>query len=495
MAKGTAWAIGMRFAVRGLGVISTIILARLLVPEDFGLVALATMMSGLLEMVTAIGIEAALISDQKADREHYDTAWTLRLIKGVLVGLLLAIAAAPAAGFFDQPQLESPIYWLAAAAVVQGLENIGTVEFLKQLRYDRDFVFLVTKKLVTFTVTVTLGIIWRNYWALIAGIVSGKVLGVILSYAMSTYRPRLSLAKWGEIFDFSKWMWGRELLLYLSSRSDTFLLGKLTGAQALGFYTVGYEIGCLPTTEMGLPITRAMFPGLSKFTSNMVEFRRLLKDSIVLSLVVGLPLAMGLSLVAAPLVHFVLGEKWIDTIPMIEVIAFYGLTRIVGANYAAAFLALRRPDVLLRVVAAMLLLRVPLFWWAIVEYGVQGLVYALAGIGMLQLAVTFGIFKMFSLISFSKLLFELWRSVLSTAVMAGVLVTLVDPWTSAFHPGLDLLVSVATGIVVYAGAMMLLWRSCARPAGPEQLIVDFIRDRAIAVNRPSRLTQESPHPD
>lgn len=479
----------MRFAVRGLGVISTVILARLLVPEDFGLVALATMMSGLLEMVTAIGIEAALISDQKADRKHYDTAWTLRLIKGVFVGLLLAAVAAPAATFFAQPLLEAPIYWLAAAAAIQGFENIGTVEFLKQLRYDRDFVFLVTKKLVTFTVTVTLGIIWRNYWALIAGIVVGKILGVVLSYVMSTYRPRFSLEKWKEIFDFSKWMWGRELLLYLSARSDTFLLGKFGGAQPLGFYTVAYEIGCLPTTEMGLPITRAMFPGLSKFTDNMVEFRRLLKDSVVLSLVIGLPLAMGLSLVAAPLVQFALGDKWLETIPLIEVIAFYGFTRIVGANYAAAFLALRRPDVLLRVAAAMLVLRVPLFWWAIVEHGVHGLAYALAGIGMLQLAVTLAVFKVFSLISFSKVLAELWRSVLSTAAMAIVLVVAVDPWASAFHPGLDLFISVMAGIATYAVATILLWQGCGRPAGPEQLVISLLQRRGVPDNGASSASQ------
>lgn len=491
VAKGTAWYVAMRFAIRGLGIISTIILARLLVPDDFGLVALATIVSGLLEMVTAFGIEAALVSDQKADRAHYDTSWTLRLLKGGVVGVLLVIVASPAAAFFEQPYLEAPIYCLAAASLIQGFENIGTVEFLKQMKYDRDFVFLVTKKLVSFAVTVLAAVIWRNYWAFIAGIVAGKVTGVILSYAMSTYRPRLSVAKVGDIFDFSKWMWGREVLLYLSSEADKFLLGKLAGAPVLGLYKVAYEVGCTPTTEMALPVTRAMFPGLSKLSGNIEEFKRLLNDSIALSLFVGFPLATGLSLVADPLVNVVYGEKWLSAIPLVEIIAFYGLARIVGANYASAFLALRRPDVLTRVVIGMILIRVPIFWWAIAEYGVHGLAYALAGVGALQLIVTFAVFSYFSLVSFGKLMAELWRPLLSTMAMAGVLMVLVGPWASTFHPALQLLFSITMGVAVYAGALLLLWQVCGRPAGPEQLAIGFLQGRIFAKKRASMSAAES----
>lgn len=495
VAKGTAWAVAMRFSVRGLGVISTVILARLLVPADFGLVALATMVSGLLEMTTAIGVEAALISDQKASREHYDTAWTMRVLKGVVVGVLLGVFAGPAAGFFNQPNLEAPIYWLALAAFVQGFENIGTVDFLKDMRFDRDFVFLVVKKVSMVLITVTLAFVWRSYWALIAGVVAGKFFGVGLSYLMSTYRPRISFAAWDDIFGFSKWNVAREFLLYLSQRLDTFFLGKFASTGALGLYTIAHEVAFLPFTELAAPLTRAIFPGLARLTKNLDEFRRLLGDSMAVSFVAALPLAIGLSLVCEPLTVFALGEKWREAVPLLELLALASMVGLVNANSASAFLAIRRPDVLARFVFMMLFVRVPVLLWAITSWGALGAAYAVLALSMLQICIRLVLLSKFSLLNCTTLLVNVWRSGIACAAMTGVILSADSLVGRIDQSGIELLVLALLGSSVYVAVLLGLWAAQGRPDGPERMILSMTRQGLAAAPWARRPNVSTPSVD
>ena len=134
MAKGAAWMIALRIAVRGVGVVSMIILARLLVPADFGLVAIATALAGALAAMSEFGFQVALIQNQAADRRHYDTAWTLGLIRGFVVAGALVIAAGPLAAMFSDPRLEPILLLLAGSAIVLAFENIGVVDFRKEVK-------------------------------------------------------------------------------------------------------------------------------------------------------------------------------------------------------------------------------------------------------------------------------------------------------------------------------------------------------------------------
>lgn len=459
----------MRFAVRSLGLISTVILARLLVPSDFGVVALATLLSGALEMMSALGIEAALITDQKASRDHYNTAWTLRVLRGLVMAAALAALAAPMAAFFEEPRIEGPVYWLALAAFIQGFENIGTVNFLKHLKYDRDFVFFVAKKSLTVLVTISFAFLWRSYWALIAGIVAGKVLSLVLSYVMSPFRPRFSFAEWGDLFEFSKWNMPREFLMFLSDKVDTIFLGKLSGAGVLGFYTVAYEIAFLPITEFAGPVTRAMLPGLTRLTDDRAEFRRMLVDSITVSLAVALPIATGLCLVADPLTTVVLGSKWVEAIPLLQLLALASVGSVIYSNSTTAFLAVRRPDILARVVFAVFLIRVPAFLWAISTWGALGAAYCLLVMSLFQAAVRLGLLTWFSLVDFAELSSKIWRSLVAVVVMAAAIAMLQETLLATVHPIIDLLASAAMGIVVYTTVALGLWGVQGRPRGPEQL--------------------------
>ncbi|MBT5458103.1 MAG: oligosaccharide flippase family protein, partial [Rhodospirillaceae bacterium] len=132
-AIGAGWTVLMRFAVRSVGIVSTLILARLLVPADFGLVALAMTLLALLEVMSHFNFEVFLVREPDADRSHYDTAWTLTVLRGIVIAVLLVMMAPLAAGFFNEPRLENVVYAIAALTGLVGFTNIGIVEFQKHL--------------------------------------------------------------------------------------------------------------------------------------------------------------------------------------------------------------------------------------------------------------------------------------------------------------------------------------------------------------------------
>ena len=210
-ADGAFWMIGMRLSIRLLGIISVIILARILVPEDFGIVAKASMIAGFLELVTEFGLEAALIQNQKTNKQHYDTVWTIHLIRGAAIALVLLVLALPAARFLHEPVLKYVLLFYALSSLLNGMENVGIVDFRKKLDFNKDFILSVIKKFVGFLVVISTALIWKTYWAFVAGVLATAISGLIASFAMSPYRPSLCLSEWRSLYKYSKWIPSRRL--------------------------------------------------------------------------------------------------------------------------------------------------------------------------------------------------------------------------------------------------------------------------------------------
>jgi len=184
MAVGAAWMMGLRLIDRSLGIVSTLILARLLLPADFGLIAMAMTILGILEVLGSFSFDIALIQNQLAEPRHYNTAWTLTVMYGAANALALFVLAGPAGGFFSEPRLEAVLYVLALTAVVQGFENIGIVAFRKELNFSRELLFQFVKRLIAFAITIALAYLLRSYWALAIGTLSSRIAGVAFSYVL-----------------------------------------------------------------------------------------------------------------------------------------------------------------------------------------------------------------------------------------------------------------------------------------------------------------------
>ena len=264
IATGAVWLVCGRAVVRTIGLISTLILARLLGPEDFGLIALAMSIVAILDVMSAFSFDLALIADQKASCAHYNSAWSMSVLKGLASALFLLFVAEYVGFYFDDVRLVGICQALAFFLLIRGFENVGVVDFRKNLEFEKEFFYNFYLKVTGFFVTMAAAYALLDYRALVLGIVFQALARVFFSYVMSDFRPRWDLSRWRSILSFSKWLLLNNLLIFINQRSATFLLSKALGMRATGLFNVAEEIGNLVTTELVWPIQRAVLSRLRK---------------------------------------------------------------------------------------------------------------------------------------------------------------------------------------------------------------------------------------
>ena len=466
--------VSFKLVDRSLGLISTIVLARLLVPEDFGLVAMAMLLVGALQLLISFSFDISLIQNPQAGRDDFDTAWTFNVMFASACAVLLALTAPFAAGFYREPRLELVIYLLAAGFALQGLSNIGPVIFRREMRFDREFKFLLGKRMASVLVTLPLAFLLKNYWALVIGQLAGTVISVVLSYTVSDYRPRFSLAAKLALFHSSKWLMINNIVHFLNARTPEFIIGRLEGPQALGIYAISNEISTLPTTELVAPINRAAFPGYSRVASQLDELRASFLNVISMIALFALPAGAGVFAVADLMVPVVLGPKWHDAIPLIQVLAVYGVIQALQTNIGYVYMALRQNRIITLTACLQFATSTVLLFAGIKYWGALGAAWALLATVLIMIPVNQILIArhlgLGSLDFFHKLL----RPVIASTVMV------VTVWTLKLNLDLGekasllgLLLCSFVGAVVYAVVLYLLWRSAEQPNGPER--VSFLK--------------------
>ncbi len=480
MAKGAAWLVLLRLFDRGLGFLSTLVLARLLVPADFGLIAMAMSILAALDLLSAFSFDLALIQNQKATRAHYDTAWTFGVLFGIFNGCCMLALAAPAALFYSEPRVEGVMMALAACCFVQGFDNIGIVAFQKELELHKEFVFGLGKKLAGFVVTLSLAVAFQSYWALIGGAVAMRVTSLALSYALHDYRPRFSLAAASELLHFSKWLLLNNLLVFLNNRGADFVIGRISGARELGLYSLAYELANLPTTELVWPIQRAVFPGYARMSEDREQLRNAFCQVIGLVALLTVPLGAGVGLLAEPLVGVLLGAKWVEAIPLIQALAVFGIIRSLHGPTGSVFLAVGKPRLIAVTQCVQIAVAFSLMVYFIPAHGTIGAAWALI-IGAACAAVGNYIMVMRVLaLSLRELALAVWRPMVAAAVLAAAIL-LAAKSLHSYLPGLpdiaELLSLSLTGALAFTLVVFGLWWLQRRPLGAESMLIEFFLER------------------
>jgi lipopolysaccharide exporter len=484
-AKGAGWTIGWRFATRGIGFCSTLILVRLLTPEDFGIVSLAIGFFQMLDQVAGFGVEGAIIRANRADRAIYDSAFTINVVRGTLTSAVLAATAIPVARFFGNANLVTVIYVLAAGWFVASFQNVGIVEFRRLLAFDMEFKIQIIPRVLALAVTIPAALIWHSYWALVGGIVATKLLTVCLSYMLHPYRPWFGVKGMKHIFSFSFWEWMIGLLNLAGYRADIMIIGRLLGAGAVGVYGLGGEIAGLPNGEIVAPLCRVLFSG---FVAERREGNNgsdtMLRVLSILALLT-FPLSVGLSLVAYPIVKLGFGPEWLGAVPLIQLLgvsATIGLFNAVGETLFSAHAWLRT---ILGMTALATMLRLLLLLLMIPHFGLIGGAMAGALMGLFQEAIYMGMAMRRLKLRFRMIVARVIRPTVAVAIMATVLVCSGLGWTShdggSAELGIGLAEAIALGAFVYCASLLGQWWVLGRPAGAEADALSLI-NRVLARN-------------
>lgn len=471
-ARGAGWVLAWRMATRLLGLFSTLALVRLLAPGDFGLVALAAAFAVALDVCLSLGVEEQIIRAERPERQLYDTAFTVNLLRGAAVGGLVALAAGPAAGFFGDPRLEDVLLALALSALLSGLANIGAVDFRRELRFEREFAMQILPRLAGIAVTIGLAVWLRSHWALVGGIFVNRLGVVAMSYALHPFRPRLSLACWRDLAGISAWSWALGVAGVVKDRSESLVIGRVLGPAAIGHYTVGVEVASLAATELVDPICRACMPGFAASRregsdGGAGDYLRILALLGLLTL----PAGLGISLVAGPVVALGFGQAWLEAVPVIVVLGIASILTPLGNLSGAMLTAHARLSRLLAVTLVSAALRLGLLFLLTPWLGLTGAALAVGGAVVAEhvMMVLFA-FRLLRL-PLTRLAATLWRSALATAAMAVLLHGAGLGWAAPPEGGWlaarQLAEGVALGVTGYGLTLFLLWSIAGRPAGAE----------------------------
>ena len=472
MASGAFWTLALRVTERSVGLVSIVVLARLLTPRDFGVVALAALVVGVLDLIGSFGFDAAIIQRRDIHRGHYDTAWTLQAAYGALCAVVMLVFAEPAAAFYGEPRLADVMRVFAVTVLVAGLENVGVVDFRRNLDFRRDFQFMIVKRLTGTATTLVLAFLWRNYWALVAGTLVGRVCAVIASFLLSRYRPRLALSEWRSLAAFSPWMMLTHSLMFVLSRSAEFFLGRIAGARAVGLFSLGAEISLLPTTEITSPVNRALLPGAAQIQADRGKVTHTMKRVLGLVALLAVPAGGGIVAISPTLVPFVFGDQWVEAGVVIESVAVWGVLFALISSLGTGCVAtgrIRRPPIMMAVCVVVLL--GGLLAW-VPSQGLAGAARAYlwtAAIGG-PLAMLIGLNTVG--LRMLDLLAVVWRPCVAAAIMILVVGLLIGRMDGVPH-AIVLAVAVGGGALTYVAVILAMWGPFSRKPSAERDLIDM----------------------
>lgn len=347
VARSGAWLFGMRLVHQILYLGRLIILARLLAPKDFGLMGIALLTMMTLETFSQTGFEQALIQKKKHTEDYLDTAWTVLVIRGIILFVIILLIAPLVAKFFETSAAKGVVQAIGLAILIQAFTNVGVVYFQKELEFHKQFIYITAGTATDFVVAVTAAILMKSVWALLFGLLAGKSVQLILSYIIHPYRPKISkdFHKARELFGFGKWVLGSTVLAFLITQGDDLLVGKILGATMLGFYQMAYKLSNTPATEITFIINKVTLPAYSKLQEDISKIKEAYLKVLQFVSFLIFPLAFLIFALSPDFTRIFLGEKWMPMVPAMQILVFSGLLRSLVATTTPVFFGVGKPKI------------------------------------------------------------------------------------------------------------------------------------------------------
>ena len=447
--RGGFWVFGLRVFRRGFEFVRTIVLARLLAPEDFGLMGVALLAMSALESFSQTGVQQALIQKDEDIDEYLDTAWTIQVIRGLVIAGILFFGAPLVGSFFGEPNAVPLTRALALSEIFKAFTHIGVVYFQKELEFHKQFNYQLSGTLVDLLVPVGVATTIRSPMALISGLVLGNLVRMLISYHVFEFSIiGFSLAKYKQLLNFGRWISLGSVLSFFYTQGDDILLAKLLGTATLGYYQLAYQISNSPATEITHVISKVTFPLYSKLQSNSSRLCSAYLRSIRIITFITTPMAFGVIFLAKDFTLQILGEDWLPAVILVKILAVWGLIRSYGAAWGPLFLAKGRPDIVTKLqfmkVFLLAILIVPLT----LRYGAGGTAYAVVLNALVVSPI--GLFFASNLISIQmgRILEIIVPNLVSSCIMI-VLLYLVRFIFFDVTSMLNLMILILVGIISY----------------------------------------------
>jgi len=335
-----------------LGLVRSIFLARLLFPEDFGLMGMVMVALVGLEVFTnaTTGVKMAIVQRKRVDERLLNTVWTISIFRGIALWLLLFLSAPVLSSFFHRSELTPLLKAASVVFFISGLKNIGFILLQKEMDFRRRSCLRVLTNGTGTLVAVVLAFLLRDVWALVIAYIIESLVGTVGSYFVHPFRPRLEFdpvcAR--QLLWFAKFIFVEGIIVYLTTQGDDIVVGKALGINALGFYTLAYIVVNV-FRSFGMISWEVTFPAYSKVQEDKKGLELYYSKALRGVLFLALPLAGLLFVLAPEIVEVVYGAKWLPAVLPMRVFCFLGGFMAIGAVIGPLFPSIGRPDILLKI--------------------------------------------------------------------------------------------------------------------------------------------------
>lgn len=342
--RGVSWVSAFRMASRAISLLRITILARILLPVQFGVFGIATLVLAFLEILTETGINVFLIQKKETINKYIDTAWVVSIFRGSIISLVIFLLAKPISNFFSSPQSLISLYLISLVPLIRGFINPSVVKYQKELNFRAEFFFKFSVFVFDASLAIIFALITKRAESMIVGLIGGAVLETVLSFVLVKPRPKFVFHKQNlkEVLSVGKWLTGAGIFRYFFTQGDDIVVGRMLGEGNLGLYQVAYKVSTLPVSEVTDVFNKVVFPVYVKISDDLYRLKRaFLKTTFV---VASISAFAGILIFTFPeqIVTLLLGDKWIEAVPILKILAVFGVIQAISNSMYSLLLALKK---------------------------------------------------------------------------------------------------------------------------------------------------------
>jgi PST family polysaccharide transporter len=444
------WTSGGRVLKQFFQLAVSVILTRLLTPEDFGLIGMTLVFMGFAGLFDELGLGAAIIQRKEVEERHLSSTFWANACVGLLLMILLAAVSPAIASFFNEPRLRLLVMLLSLNLFIGSLNVVQNAILNRDLDFRRLVTLDISATMLASVCAVFLAYAGYGVYALVWQLILLNVFNVAFVWATSKWKPSFIFDKAAikELWGFSSNLLGFTILNYWIRTGDNLLIGKFAGPASLGIYTRAYSLMLMPISQVTSNLSGVMFPALSRIQDDKLRIKRIyLQASSVIALIT-FPMMLGLFVAADVFVLTLFGAKWIDVIPVIRILCFVGLTQSIGTTVGWLYYSQGRTDLMFKWgiwagIVTLISFAIGIFWGAI------GVATAYAVRSFLLVYFNYSIPGKLIDMSFSEVAKAVSSVLVCAVLMASGIFCLRFLIPASTPVWLSLMVQVTVGVVVY----------------------------------------------
>lgn len=468
--KGIVWSATRFWGKQLITFLIFVILSRLLEPEAFGLVALASVFIAFMTIFVDQGFSQAIVQKADLEREHLDTAfWTGILIGGLLTIISIAFSTL-IAELFKEMKLVPILRWLSLNFILAAFSSTQRAILRRKLAFKSLAMRSMLEATVSGIAGVTMAFLGFGVWSLVAQTLVGSVTGAIVLWRVSDWRPgfHFSSKHFKELFSFGLNIVGIKILEFFNRRSDDLLIGYFLGPVMLGYYTIAYKLLLVMIQLLTGIITSVAFPAFSRLQHNIEKMQMAFYRATQYTSLIAFPAFLGMAVVAPELVSALFGEKWAPSIPVMQVLAFIGILQSVSLFNASVFKSTGKPSWQLTFMLITSLSNV-LGFLLVVRWGIVAVAMSFVVVNYVLSPLAIIAVRRLIKISFKTYFSQFLAPLTGSLVMIGVMFGLKFILSDQLDLYLRLAIYTMTGVLTYIVVILFTARETS------QQVLELIR--------------------